>query len=114
MTAVELRRVLVGVSALLLTAGCSALLSLGDYSFSDAADASADHANGETGAGDGAAEDAGCDVDLAITCYACVPTTTEQFLNSCTEGACVSFDRNRLNGLLLPDGGLPPLPGDGG
>ena len=54
--------------------------------------------------------DAGCDVDLTTTCFACEPATNEQFLNSCGESPCTPFDRSRLEGLLLPDGALPPLP----
>jgi hypothetical protein len=54
--------------------------------------------------------DAGCDVDLTRTCYACEPATNDQFLNACGESPCTPFDRTRLDGLLLPDGALPPLP----
>ena len=84
-------------------AACSAVLGLSDYVIDKNL-----AANPET-SGEGGGE-AGCDVDLSVQCYACPPASNEQILNSCTEGNCVQFEKGRLEGLLLPDGGLPPLP----
>jgi hypothetical protein len=47
-----------------------------------------------------------CQVDGG--CYACAPTTNDQFLNACTDAKCTAFDRSRLTKLV--DGGLPPIP----
>ena len=85
-------------------AACSAVLGLGDYVIDK------DLATSPETSTDGPAGEAGCDVDLTVQCYACPPATNEQILNSCTEGNCVPFEKGRLDGLLLQDGGLPPLP----
>jgi hypothetical protein len=61
----------------------------------------------DDGASDSAAS---CDVDLTVQCYACAPTETPQFLNACTNAACVPFDDVSRLANLLGDGGLPPLP----
>jgi hypothetical protein len=88
---------------------CDAVIGLGDYKFGD---------GGSTDSGGGdvvvPAEGGTCDVDLTKECYPCQPSTNEQFLNSCSTGAvCTGFQD--LKALLLPDGGLPPLPPlDGG
>jgi hypothetical protein len=80
-----------GLGALLLTsAACDALLGLGQFTFDGSTDAS-DECVGPNG------------------CWACTPTTNEQFLNACS-GQCVSFDTTRLTPFLAPDGALPPLP----
>jgi hypothetical protein len=99
---------IVGMAALF---GCSGLLGFGDYSVQP------DEAGmqPETSADGGGDEEASCNVDLTTTCYPCEPATTDQFLNKCTDGTCVSFDKSRLNGFLAPDGALPALPPpDGG
>ncbi|CAN5347196.1 hypothetical protein BH09MYX1_BH09MYX1_39710 [soil metagenome] len=80
------------------SAACYGALGLGDFVFD--ADASIP---------DGGVDGASC-IDTVKTCYACTPQTTPQFLNSCGPGGCIPFDRSRLDGLLLEDGGLPPLP----
>jgi hypothetical protein len=80
-------------------------LVVGTYEFRDATDGGAADVHDA-----GVAEDASCDVDLSVACYACAPQTNEQFLNACGESPCIPFDRSRLESLLLPDGGLPPLP----
>lgn len=59
--------------------------------------------------GSDAADVVSCSVNLATQCYPCAPATQPQFLNACTSAACVPFDDTRVT-LLLPDGGLPPLP----
>jgi hypothetical protein len=54
--------------------------------------------------------EAGCETDSSNgSCYACLPATTPEFLNACTNSSCVPFDDSRVTG-LLPDGGLPPVP----
>jgi hypothetical protein len=73
-------------------------------------DGVSDASAGDAGTGGSdAADGASCSVDLATTCYPCAPATQPQFLNACTSAACVPFDDTRVT-LLLPDGGLPPLP----
>lgn len=60
---------------------------------------------GNTG---GAAGSANCVPD-GSACYSCPATTTEQFLNHCTNATCTAFDNSKLT-QLAADGGLPPLP----
>lgn len=43
-------------------------------------------------------------------CFACEPTKTEEFLNGCTDVACVPYDNGQLQGLLQEDGSVPPVP----
>jgi hypothetical protein len=96
-----------------LLAGCSGLLGFSDYSVAENTGDSGAEASLETStadAGDGGNE-ASCNVDLTLQCYPCAPTTTDQFLNGCTDGTCIQFDKTRLTGLLGPDGGLPRLDG---
>ncbi len=107
----HMRGAVLTVTAIALFAiGCN--LVVGRYDFRDDGDggpkAIAD--------ADGGAESdsASCTVDLAETCFPCDPTTNAEFLNACGESPCIPFDRSRLDGLLLPDGGLPQLPPDGG
>ena len=109
-----LRTAIVGALAVVLGMGCSSVLGLGDFDFSTQTDAGSDtsHVDLDANAG-GDGDDSGCG-NLDTECYRCVPATTEQFLNSCGDGTCEPFDRNRLNGYLLPDGALPPLPDSGG
>jgi hypothetical protein len=127
-----------GIAAVAISiAGCTTAIGLSDYTFrADEADGGAtdassatlpdrneapDASTGDAGVGVGlggadAAEAASCSVDLATQCYPCAPATQPQFLNACTSAACVPFDDTRVT-LLLPDGGLPPLPSqakDGG
>jgi hypothetical protein len=111
-------------------AGCTTAIGLSDYTFraggadGGPADASSatlpdrsgppDAATGDAGVGVGpggpdAADAISCSVDLSMQCYPCAPATQPQFLNACTSAACVAFDDTRVT-LLLPDGGLPPLP----
>jgi hypothetical protein len=123
-----------GIAAVAVSiAGCSTAIGLSDYTFrADGADGGASDASsatlpdrqrprdvstgdasvstGDAGAGGAdAADAASCSVDLATQCYSCAPATQPQFLNACTSAACVPFDDTRVT-LLLPDGGLPPLP----
>jgi len=42
-------------------------------------------------------------------CWACTPTTRDQFLNGCTNATCVPFDNGRVT-KLPADGTLPPVP----
>jgi hypothetical protein len=94
-----------------LLAGCSGLLGFSDYSVVEAAPDSSAEASLETSTPPDAGADGSCNVDLTLQCYACVPATTDQFLNACTDGTCIKFDKTRLDKLLGPDGGLPPLDG---
>lgn len=103
----------------LFSYGCSNVLGLDSYTFEDSLVSGSDAASDGRTLDDAAppvdaGADASCQADLRLQCYPCEPTTTEQFLNSCTEAACIPFDRGRLKALLLADGGLPPLPRDGG
>ncbi len=43
-------------------------------------------------------------------CYACAPEQQEEYLNACTDAECVPYDNAQLQGLLLEDGSLPPVP----
>jgi hypothetical protein len=110
------RRALFGVAA--LTCGlfsCQSILGFDDFVVrEDAGNGGQDATttDGGGGGGDGATE-ASCNVDLATTCYACTPQSTDQYLNACTEAQCLPFDRTRILPLLTADGGLPPIP-DGG
>jgi hypothetical protein len=101
------------VASIALLAGCSGLLGFSDYSVVETSPEASTDAPFEAAtvdAGD-ASPEASCNVDLTLQCYPCVPETTEQFLNGCTDGTCIKFDKTRLTGLLGPDGGLPPLDG---
>jgi len=97
------------------TGGCSPVIGLEGYStHTETVDRGEGTAAGDGGA-DGFAEaaadgTAGCDVDLTTQCYACAPTEMPQFLNACTNAACVPFDDVKRLTHLLPKGGLPPLP----
>jgi hypothetical protein len=44
-----------------------------------------------------------------VPCYGCAPEKREEFLNACTNAACVSFDPARVT-KLPPGGTLPPIP----
>lgn len=97
----------VGAAAAL--GACDAVIGLSGYSFDGSAvglDASDDNPS--------APDTGNCNVDLTKECYPCAPQTNEQYANKCSQGAvCTGFQD--LTGLLLPDGGLPPLPPlDGG
>jgi hypothetical protein len=70
--------------------GCDAILGLGQFTFDGSTDAT-DECVGPNG------------------CWACTPTTNDQFLNACS-GQCVSFDTTRITPFLQPDGALPMLP----
>jgi hypothetical protein len=72
-----------------------------------------DAATTSTGPGSGASSSAssgtgGCEGDDG--CFACEPTKQAEFLNACTNAACVPYDNAQLEGLLLPDGSVPPVP----
>jgi hypothetical protein len=94
-----------------LLAGCSGLLGFSDYSVAENAPDSSAEASLETSTPPDGGDEASCNVDLTLQCYACTPATTDQFLNGCTDGTCIKFDKTRLTGLLGPDGGLPHLDG---
>jgi hypothetical protein len=79
------------LAAALACVGCDSVLGLGQFTFDGSASDASDECVGPNG------------------CWACTPTTNDQFLNACS-GSCVTFDETRLNGLLTADGGLPPLP----
>jgi hypothetical protein len=102
----------------LLAAGCSGLLGFSDYTVvegsGDAGPETSSEASNEAATDGGADGQVNCNVDLTLQCYPCTPTVTEQFLNGCTDGTCVPFDKTRLAPFLSADGGLPALPVDGG
>jgi hypothetical protein len=80
----------IGVVVSWACVGCDSVLGLSDFTFDGSADAT-DECVGPNG------------------CWACTPTTNDQFLNACSS-TCISFDQTRLTSLLAADGGLPPLP----
>ncbi len=43
-------------------------------------------------------------------CFSCEPIAQVDFLNACTDAACVPYDNAQLEGLLLEDGSVPPVP----
>jgi hypothetical protein len=43
-------------------------------------------------------------------CFACDPVEQADWLNACTDAACVPFDNGRIADLLEEDGSLPPVP----
>ncbi len=45
----------------------------------------------------------------ANDCYACAPSTNEEYLNACNGMTCQVFDVTKLT-MLMQDGGLPALP----
>jgi hypothetical protein len=47
-------------------------------------------------------------------CFGCPPTKTVEFHNACTDSTCQPFDNATRLTKLTADGGLPPLPSDGG
>ena len=71
--------------------GCSSLLGLSDYKIGDAGPTS-------------------CNANLTTQCFPCTPTTDPQFLNACTDAACVPFDDQARIAGFVPDGALPPVP----
>jgi len=86
-----LRRFLLLV-VLLSCAACDAVLGLSKFTFDGSVADASDECTGPGG------------------CYACTPTTNDQFLNSCGGGQCIGFDPARVAPFLTADGGLPPLP----
>ena len=89
-------RLLLLVAAVFGATGCAQIIGANDYSVES------------TGASTG-----GC-VDAKTGCYACAPTTREQFLNACTDAVCVPFDTSKVTALNA-DGSRPDAPdGTGG
>lgn len=43
-------------------------------------------------------------------CFSCAPTEQIEFLTACTDAECIPYDNAQLEGLLLEDGSLPPVP----
>ena len=86
-----MRRVLV-FALLLPFVACDAVLGLGQFTFDGSIGDASDECLGPNG------------------CWACTPTTNDQFLNSCGSGQCVTFDTARVAPFLTADGSLPPLP----
>ncbi len=64
---------------------------------------------GGSGAGVGGGGGAGGDCLADSGCYECEPTTTDQFLDACTDSACSPFD-NVARLPLYNNGNLPPVP----
>jgi hypothetical protein len=62
----------------------------------------------DSGQGDGGGDAGSCLGPMG--CYACTPTTNDEFLNACNGMTCQAFDDQGRLPLLQPDGGLPPLP----
>lgn len=115
-------RIVIGVALVLALAIVSAACSLGDVrrdacTTDDqcAAAFGVGSACGPGGYCTDPTESAGCQgtSDAGLACYACAPTSTPQFESACTGSTCVPFDDTRLTNLTA-DGGLPPLPTDGG
>ncbi|MET0593636.1 MAG: hypothetical protein ABW133_13110 [Polyangiaceae bacterium] len=61
-----------------------------------------------------AANDGGSSCLADSGCYACAPITDLQFSNACTDARCRAFDNRARLKNLASDGGLIPLPADGG
>jgi hypothetical protein len=57
---------------------------------------------------EGGDPDGGCQGPNA--CFACEPTTTDQFLDACTDGQCTPFDNVKRLPLFKPGQPLPPVP----
>ncbi len=87
---IAVRRVLV-FALLLPCVACDAILGLGQFTFDGSIGDASDECVGPNG------------------CWACTPTTNDQFLNACG-GQCVTFDTTRVTPFLTADGSLPPLP----
>jgi hypothetical protein len=66
----------------------------------DLAKADGGHTDDDGGGGDDCVGDGGC--------YACKPTTTDQFLNHCSPYGCSHFDNARLP-YYVPGQPLPPV-----
>jgi ABC-type phosphate transport system substrate-binding protein len=90
----------VGVCVVLVS-GCNLLLDTNGYHLSELT------ADGGGDGGLGVCRDPSGFSGLG--CWACAPTTREQYLNQCSPSTCLPFDRSRLVGLLA-DGGVPALP----
>lgn len=43
-------------------------------------------------------------------CFSCVPTSTPEYQNACTDAACAPFDNKARLTKLNEDGSLPALP----
>lgn len=43
-------------------------------------------------------------------CFSCEPSAQAELLNACTDSACIPYDNGQLEGLLLEDGSVPPVP----
>ena len=68
---------------------------------------------GSTGTGGGGAGGSGSTGTGCVGpdgCYACAPDAQAEFLNACTDAACIPYDNTQLEGLLLEDGSVPPVP----
>ncbi len=47
-------------------------------------------------------------IDAVKGCYKCEPKKTAEFLDHCTNGACIKYDNSKLTKLV--GGKVPPLP----
>ena len=63
---------------------------------------------GAGGGGAGGSTSTGCEGPDG--CFACEPDSQVEFLNACTDAACIPYDNGQLEGLLLEDGSVPPVP----
>ena len=63
-----------------------------------------------TGGGGGGSGSTSTGCDGPDGCFACEPDSQVEFLNACTDAACIPYDNGQLEGLLLEDGSVPPVP----
>lgn len=71
-------------------------------------DAVGSTSSASSGGGGGGAGGGGCVGEDG--CFACAPSAQAEFLNACTDAACVPYDNAQIEDLLLEDGSLPPVP----
>jgi hypothetical protein len=65
---------------------------------------------GGNGAGGGGSTSTGDECIGPDGCFACAPDTQPEFLNGCTDAACVPYDNAQIADLLEEDGSVPPVP----
>lgn len=63
-----------------------------------------------TGAGGGGAGGGGAECIGPDGCFSCPPSAQAEFLNACTDSACIPYDNGPLADLLLEGGTVPPVP----
>ncbi len=106
-------RLVVALAAMPWSSGCSLVIESRDRQCEGDDDcASFDNATCDVSAGvcvpRGSTGSASCVGEDG--CYACVPEQQEEYLNACTDAECLPYDNTQLQGLLLEDGSVPPVP----